>query len=221
MSSYVFMKILESQPRRYDTGVAWLSFGQAPRVKRRIVDDLVGPGMTVVDIGCGTGTLALMAAAKGARVIGFDVSPGMLAVARRKIDTSDLGSLIELREMGVSGMDHMADDSIDLIASTLVFSELSPDEQRYALRHARRVLKSGGRIALADEVRPRTTGGRLLHGALRLPMVIATYVLTQTSTRAVEGLEEKVEEAGFQIERAERTSFGSFLYLVATKRDHR
>jgi ubiquinone/menaquinone biosynthesis C-methylase UbiE len=221
MSSYVFMKILESRPQRYDTGVAWISFGQAPRIKRRIVDDLVHPGMSVLDIGCGTGTLALMAAAKEARVTAFDVSPGMLAVARRKIDAAGFGNLIELREMGVSGMDHFADGSVDLIVATLVFSELSPDEQRYVLDHSRRVLKTAGKIALADEVSSQTIPGRLLHAARRLPMLIVTYALTQASTRAVEDLEKKVDEAGLQIERAERTSLGSFLYLVAVKRNQR
>lgn len=217
MSSYVYMKILESRPSRYDRGIAWLSFGQADRIKRRIVDELVEPGMRVSEVGCGTGTLAVLAARKGAHVTGFDVSAGMLAVARQKVEAEGLAEKIELAEMGVAGMERLPPDGFDLVASTLVFSELSADERRYALGHARRVLKPGGRLALADEVRPRRAWTRLLHGAIRLPVAILTFALTQTTTRAVEGLEDLVREAGFRVQTAERSRLESFLYLVALK----
>jgi len=217
MSSYIYMKILESQPQRYDAGISWLSFGQAPKIKQRIVDELIGPGTRILEIGCGTGTLAVMAAKKGAYVTGFDVSAGMLDVAREKVRTEGLDSVVELKETGVSGMEHFEEGSFDLVASTLVFSELSPDEQRYALKHARRALKPGGKIAIADEVKPRSLKNRLLHSLVRLPMLIVTFMLTQTTTRAVEGLEEMVKAAGFKIENIERSSFDSFLYLVAVR----
>jgi SAM-dependent methyltransferase len=44
----------------------------------------VGPGMNVLDVGCGLGTLAAAAAARGARVTGADLAAGMLAEARRR-----------------------------------------------------------------------------------------------------------------------------------------
>lgn len=216
MSSYIYMKILESQPHRYDAGIAWLSFGRAPKIKQRIVDELVGPGMKMLEIGCGTGTLAVMAAKKGARVTGFDVSAGMLEVAKKKVHTEGLDSLVELKEAGVSAMDRFEDGAFDLVVSTLVFSELAPDEQRYALKHARRALRPGGKIAVADEVKPRRFVNRALHFLVRFPMLIITFLLTQTATRAVEGAEELIREAGFKIEKAERYSFDSFLYLVAS-----
>ncbi len=216
MSSYIYMKILESQPHRYDAGISWLSFGQAPKIKQRIVDELVSSGMNVLEIGCGTGTLAVMAAKKGARVTGFDVSANMLEVAGDKIHSEGLDTMVELNEMGVSGMDHFQENSFDLVASTLVFSELSSDEQRYALKHAKRALKPEGRLVIADEVRPRSFIHRLLHTLVRLPMLIITFILTQTTTKAVEGAEDLIREAGFKIEKAERRSFDSFLYLVAS-----
>jgi demethylmenaquinone methyltransferase/2-methoxy-6-polyprenyl-1,4-benzoquinol methylase len=99
----------------------------------------------------------------------------------------------------------------------LVFSELSRDERAYVLRHAHRVLRRGGRLAIADEARPRTPVKRLAHGAVRIPLLIATFVLTQTTTRAVDGLSDLVSEAGFRIESEERSSLDSFLYLIAIK----
>ena len=217
MSSYVYMKILESRPSRYDRAIAWLSLGQADRIKRRIVDELVEPEMQVLDVGCGTGTLAVLAARKGAQVTGFDVSAGMLDVARQKVEAEGLAEKIELAEMGVAGMEKLPPAGFDLVASTLVFSELSGDERRYALRHAHRVLKPGARLVLADEVRPRSAWKRILHGAVRLPLAILTFALTQTTTKAVEGLEDLVPEAGFRVETAERSRLESFLYLIAVK----
>jgi demethylmenaquinone methyltransferase/2-methoxy-6-polyprenyl-1,4-benzoquinol methylase len=213
------MKILESQPRRYDRGIEILSAGAAERAKRKLVEENVRPGSCVLEIGCGTGSMAILAARAGARVQGFDVSPGMLEVAREKVTAEGLDERIELFEMGISGMDGLPGERFDLVMSTLVFSELSPDEQAYALAHAHRLLRPGGRLALADEVRPRRALYRLLHGCVRLVLLAITFILTQTTTRAVEDLEGAVARAGFQLERRERSALESFLYLVATKEE--
>jgi demethylmenaquinone methyltransferase/2-methoxy-6-polyprenyl-1,4-benzoquinol methylase len=217
MSSYIYMKILESQPERYDRGIALLSLGAAQRAQRRLVQENVRAGMRVLEIGCGTGSLALLAARAGAHVQGFDVSPGMLEVARGKVQAERLEDRIELFEMGVSGMDSFAGKGFDLVMATLVFSELSRDEQRYTLAQAHRVLRPGGRLALADEARPEGRAQRLLHGLVRFCLLVVTFALTQTTTRAVKGLPEQVARAGFRIEIRERSSLGSFLYLVARK----
>jgi demethylmenaquinone methyltransferase/2-methoxy-6-polyprenyl-1,4-benzoquinol methylase len=217
VSSYVYMKILESQPERYDRGIALLSLGAADRCKKKLVAENVRPGSRVLEIGCGTGTMAILAGRAGAEVLAFDVSGAMLEVARRKIDASGLADRIRLEERGVSGMDKLAEERFDLVMSTLVFSELSRDERNYALRHAYRVLKTGGRLAIADEARPRSLARRLAHGAVRIPLLIATFALTQTTTSAVDGLSDLVAEAGFRIESEERRSLDSFLYLVARK----
>lgn len=217
MSSYIYMKILESRPKRYDRGIALLSLGASNRAKQRLVNESARPGDEVLEIGCGTGTMAVLAARKGAHVLGFDISGPMLEVARRKIDSAGLANQIELVEMGISGMDRLAAGRFDLVMSTLVFSELSRDEQVYALRHSFRGLKSGGRLAIADEVVPRGVARRLLHGAVRVPLLLVTFALTQTTTKAVKGLAELVAEAGFRIEFEARSYLDSFVYLVARK----
>lgn len=217
MCSYVYMKILESRPGRYDRGISYLSFGQADRVRRRIAETYIRPGVHVLDVGCGTGTMTLLAAEKGATVVGFDVSPGMLAVAHRKIESAGLQDRIELHEMGVAGMDKLPPASFDLVVSTLVFSELSQAEREYALRHVVRVLKPGGRLAIADEVVPRSAWKRMLYHVVRLPVVLVTFALTQTTTRAVDDLEKLVSAAGLSVESARRDRLESFLYLTAVK----
>lgn len=217
MSSYVYMKILESQPRRYDRGIALLSFGQSEKTKKRLVIDNVRSGDRVLDIGCGTGTATIMAANKGTNVTGFDISAPMLAVARDKVTAASLSDRIELIEMGVSGMDRFANASYDVVMSTLAFSEFSIDEQIYALDHTYRILRPGGLLVIADEVKPTTFGKRLLHNAVRLPLLALTFALTQTTTHSVDGLTERIRTTGFRVETEERSAFDSFLYLVASK----
>jgi ubiquinone/menaquinone biosynthesis C-methylase UbiE len=217
VSSFVYMKILESQPRRYDRGIALLSLGRSEDARARLVAENVTAGDRVLDLGCGTGTAVVLAARAGGRATGVDISAPMLAIAREKVEAASLGDRIELMEMGISGMDGFADASFDVVMSTLAFSELSPDEQTYALAHASRILRSGGLLAIADEARPTTVGKRLLHGLVRLPLLAVTFALTQTMTHAVDGLSERVRQAGFRVETEERTALDSFLYLVARK----
>lgn len=213
------MKILESQPRRYDRGISWLSFGQLGKIQRRLVEENGLRGFQVLEIGVGTGTMALLAADVGAHITGFDVSGAMLDIAREKIRNAGRENAVELLELGVSGMDRFADESFDLVMSTLVFSELSHDERKYALHHAFRVLKPGGHLAVADEVRPGSVAKRFLHAAVRIPLLAITFMLTQTTTKAIENLEAEVAGACFNIVASERSALDSFLYLVAEKEE--
>ena len=217
MLSYVYMRILESRPRRYDTGIRLLSFGRSETCKRRIVADTITPGVRMLEIGVGTGTLALLAAEKGASVLGFDVSAAMLDVAREKAESTGMANRVELRQMGVGQMDGLPAGSFDLVVATLVFSELSSDERVYALHEAFRVLNPEGTLVVADETKPRGLLRRVAYELARIPPAILAFVVTQTTTRTVEGLEELVRDAGFRITDVERSPWGAFLYLTAVK----
>lgn len=217
MFSYIYMKILESQPRRYDRGIALISLGVSERTKQKLVEDNVLRNSHVLEIGCGTGTMSIMAVQKGANVSGFDISVAMLDIAREKIAAENLKGRIELMEMGISGMDKFPDGEYDLVMSMLVFSELSLDEQRYALRHSYRILKPGGKFAVADETKPRTFLKKITYTLIRIPMLLITFALTQTTTNAVENLADLVKRAGFKIENEERNHLDSFIYITAIK----
>jgi demethylmenaquinone methyltransferase/2-methoxy-6-polyprenyl-1,4-benzoquinol methylase len=217
MLSYVYMKILESRPRRYDTAIRWLSLGQADRARREIVARWVRAGDRVLDVGTGTGTLALLAAGRGAEVTGIDVSAGMLREAERKRHASAAGHRVRFIETGVAEMDSGLEEGFDLVTAFLVMSELSGDERRWMLAQAHRLLGPGGRIAVADETRPDGAGRRALHGLVRLPLAVATFAVTQTSTRPVEGLERLVAGAGFEVDVVETRAMGSFVLVGARK----
>lgn len=80
------MRLLESAPHRYDLGIRLLSLGQIERVYDRVAQLAHGP--EVLDLGCGTGNVALRLARRGVHVIGVDLSPEMLDIARQKTPRS-------------------------------------------------------------------------------------------------------------------------------------
>jgi len=171
MVSYVFMKVLESSARRYDAGINILSLGQVNKLKREIAVKYVAAGDKVLEIGCGTGTLAILCAEKGASVFGFDISSEMLGIASKKIQERNLGESVQLVEMGATEMDKAFEsETFDKVVCTLVFSEFYSDEQNYILREAYRVLKYGGLIVIADEVMPNSLAKRILQLLVRTPL---------------------------------------------------
>ena len=97
--SYVFMKVLESAPRRYDFGIRILSLGRIDRVRQEMAEWGASDGVRALDIGCGAGSLAIACARRGAQVTGIDISPLMLDIARQKVKQAGLEDSITLMEM--------------------------------------------------------------------------------------------------------------------------
>jgi ubiquinone/menaquinone biosynthesis C-methylase UbiE len=212
--SYILMRVLESTPTRYDLGIQFLTLGQVARGYDRLAA-WIEPGWRVLDLGTGTGALALRAAAQGAKVVALDVNPAMLAVARRKGETAGLGDGITWQEMGVAELDGLPHGAFDAICAGLCFSELTPDERRYALAQGQRLLRPGGLLLLADEIRPRRFHQRVLHACLRAPLAALTWLLTQTTTHAVPDLPGLVRAAGFEVIEMRTGLLGSWAEVVA------
>ena len=106
MFSFVYMKILESVPSRYDWGIKILTFGRISRVYDRLTSN-IKKGDYVLDIGCGTGALTMRAAIRGATVVGMDINPEMMEIAREKGEELGLSEKIEFIEMGVAELGEM------------------------------------------------------------------------------------------------------------------
>jgi ubiquinone/menaquinone biosynthesis C-methylase UbiE len=197
--SYVYMKVLESAPERYDRGMRILTLGRWEQVHLDIAARL-NPGDRVLDLGCGTGALAALLAHKGVQVTAVDISPPMLSAAARRLRQEDLADRVVLRELGAVELDAaFADASFDAVVSTLVFSELAEEEIDYTLAGCRRTLRPGGQLLVADEVLPDSTLGRVATFIFRLPFAVLAFLLTQNTTRRVCGLKERIERAGFQV----------------------
>jgi demethylmenaquinone methyltransferase/2-methoxy-6-polyprenyl-1,4-benzoquinol methylase len=212
MSTFAWMRFLESSPERYDRGIRMLSRGRIDDVYQRIASAVAAPGRRVLDIGCGTGGVTLACAARGAHVVGVDIDAGMLEVARKK--SVPTNGDVEWMELGVAEItDHFEPATFDAVVSCLVFSELSAQEQTYALKVALSVLVPGGEVVIADEILPRGALRRGLHRLRRAPRHALTYLLTQTTTRPVRGLARSMTAAGFV--EVEEESLWSDTFVVA------
>jgi phosphatidylethanolamine/phosphatidyl-N-methylethanolamine N-methyltransferase len=120
---------------------------------RRLTWAAVGDGNPGLEIGAGTGA-NFSFCPPGARVVGSDVSPRMLARARVKPDRADTPLLaVDVQSLP------FADGSFAWVAATLVFCEV-PDPG-LGLREVRRVLRPGGTLVLLEHVRPGGWLGRV------------------------------------------------------------
>lgn len=209
------MRLLESSGRRYDLGIWLLSFSHIEKVYQRVAERARGPD--VLDLGCGTGNVALRLARRGLRVTGVDLSPALLDMARRK--TPPGAAVRWVQTSAVELIDLFPAESFDTITCVLLLSELSRAEQRESLRQCRCLLRTGGQLIVADEVRAPTAARRLLHNLVRLPLAAVTYLITQTSTRPVERLEVLLAEAGFAVGGQESNRLGTFVVVEAEKEE--
>jgi ubiquinone/menaquinone biosynthesis C-methylase UbiE len=215
--SYVYMKVLESAPERYDRGMRILTLGRWEQVHLDIAAHL-SPGDRVLDLGCGTGALAALLASKGVQVTAVDISPPMLSAAARLLREEGLADRVVLRELGAVELDAaFADASFDAVASSLVFSELVEEEIEYTLAECRRILRPGGQLLVADEMLPDSTLGRVATFIFRLPFAMLAFLLTQNTTRRVCGLRERIERAGFRVLDVEYYLAGTLQLFVAGK----
>ena len=210
------MKILESAPYRYDKGIKILTLGKISKAYDRLIEK-IDKDDKVLDIGCGTGMLSFRAVLKGANVTGIDINPEMLEIAKKRTEEYEVKDKIEFLEMGVAEMDHFENDSFDVIMSGLCFSELSEDEISFALKQVERVLKNEGKFLLIDEIRSKSIIKRIINVLFRIPLVILTYILTQTTSRALKNIENKIIDSGFIIQSRKSNFLDNFVELIITK----
>jgi ubiquinone/menaquinone biosynthesis C-methylase UbiE len=113
----------------------------------------VRDGERVLDLGCGTGTLAIAVkqAAPGAAVTGVDADEAVLARARRKAARAG----VEPRfDRAMADRLPYADASFERVVSSLFLHHLQPNEKRVCLREVYRVLAPGGELHVADWGKP-------------------------------------------------------------------
>ncbi len=210
------MKVLESAPHRYDRGIKILTLGKINKAYDRIVETIKKED-TVLDIGCGTGMLSYRAVLKGADVTGIDINSEMLDIAEKRAHNMELKIQPTFIEMGVAELNNFEAHSYDVVMSGLCFSELSDDEIKFTLKNIKRILKKEGVFLLIDEVKSKSIFKRFLNIFIRIPLIIITYILTQTTTKALTNIEERINKAGLMIESRRFNFLDNFIELHIVK----
>jgi ubiquinone/menaquinone biosynthesis C-methylase UbiE len=173
----------------YDFVTNFMTLGQARRLRRTTADQaLIKPTDNVLDVGCGTGevTLAAKERTRQGNVYGIDPALEMIAVARSKAARKKLD--IDFR-VGVIEALPFPDSSMDVVTSSLMMHHLPEDLKVRGLSEIYRVLKPGGRLLIADFMRPTRS---LLY---RLFTRLAWHQRLRTG---IEDLQPLLEKAGFR-----------------------
>jgi SAM-dependent methyltransferase len=183
--------------------------------KRRVLDRAaLAEGERVLDVACGTGTLALSAArsARNVRVTGVDGDPAILERARAKA-----GNEVTFDE-GLSTELPYEDDSFDVVLSTLFFHHLSDDAKLRSAEEVRRVLRPAGRVVIGDLGRPQDP-------LMRVAVLLTVQMLDGfdvTSGNVAGRLPATLREAGLEDVRVTdrvRAPIGTLEIVTAHRRD--
>ncbi len=141
----------------YDLVVKLLTLCKERKLRSETIQlAAVSKGETVLDVGCGTGTLTLLAKAEAGasgKVYGIDASPEMIAVARQK--AVQMGQAVEFQTGVIEALPY-SDKSVDVILSSMMAHHLPPDLKQRGLAEIYRVLRPGGRLVVVDMKRPET-----------------------------------------------------------------
>ena len=189
----------------YDPLTRLLGFDTARRV---LLDQAaLQPGHRVLDVGCGTGSLALMITRQhpAVDVVGLDPDPRALARAERKARRAG----VPIRfDRGFGDALGYPNSRVDRVFSAMMFHHLTLDEQPRMLQEIRRVLKPGGRLEFLD------FAGADAHGSHGLSRLIHSHQrLNGNSPERIIGLMSAAGFAVARLTRLQRTIFGRVAFF--------
>lgn len=127
-------------------------FTRLAATMRESGDELVaglgaGPGLDVLDLGCGDGTTAVPSAQRGASVLGVDIASNLVAAGNARARAEGLPNL-RFQEGDASNLEDLADDSFDLVVS--IFGAMFAPRPFDTAREMVRVTRPGGRIVMGN-----------------------------------------------------------------------
>ena len=134
--------------RFYDPAMATVF--QERRLHRALLDELdLQPGQSLLDIGCGTGTLDLLLYKRfpDLSVVGLDIDPTVLTIAQRKIVQRQVQLPLSLASADCLPY---ANDSFDHVLSTFMLHHLTTPQKKRMLAEAWRVLRPDTRLLILD-----------------------------------------------------------------------
>ncbi len=172
----------------------------ADKVRRKLVEQAdLQPGSRVLDIGCGTGTLAVLIKHMwpNVEVVGLDPDPAALARASRKAEREKVTIQFD---RGFSDELPYKEASFDRVFSSFMFHHVPADARRKTFEEARRVLARGGALHVVDFEPPESRGIFSRH--------LSAHLKDNSESRIV-GL---MRQAGFS--QATRVAGGAMLFRM-------
>jgi ubiquinone/menaquinone biosynthesis C-methylase UbiE len=173
-------KLMKSQMEKmvpsYDSYMKMMTFGRERTLRERTINlAQVKPGDSILEVGCGTGTLTLAAkrqAGPSGKAFGIDVIPGMIELSRRKASqaneqvTFQLGSIDDIP---------FSENQFDVVMCSFMIFHMSENTRRKGIAEIYRVLKPNGRLLVLDLALPaqplqKTIAQLLLGGMLEHDM---------------------------------------------------
>jgi SAM-dependent methyltransferase len=149
----------------YDPLQRWVM--REPLLKGRLVAEArIEPGQVVLDLGCGTGTLAVLIKQRHrqANVVGLDIDPRVVQQAARKARRA--GVQVDFTQASALELPYPS-ARFDRVVSSLMLHHLSREQKQRAFSEAWRVLKPDGLLCVADFGRPHTRYTRSIARVLR------------------------------------------------------
>ena len=171
-------------------------------------------GYRILDLGCGTGTLALMVkrAYPSAEVFGLDADLEALELAKTKIAKAEIAVRLD---QGLASALPYTNNSFDRVLSSLFFHHLSSELKEEAMREVLRVLRPGGEFHIADWGKPTSAAMRLAFFGVQ---ILDGFATTADNVRGL--LPDLLWRAGFakvEITDCFSTIFGTLSLYCARK----
>jgi ubiquinone/menaquinone biosynthesis C-methylase UbiE len=143
---------MEGWGHRYDAVVTLMSLGQERKIRQATLDMVpVRPGCSILEVGCGTGSLTIAAKARAgakSRVCGIDVASDMLATARAKAAKAGLD--IQFQSGSIQEIPY-PEASFDVVLSSFMLHHVpDPKDKQQGVAECLRVLKPGGVLLIVD-----------------------------------------------------------------------
>jgi demethylmenaquinone methyltransferase/2-methoxy-6-polyprenyl-1,4-benzoquinol methylase/phosphoethanolamine N-methyltransferase len=202
-------RTIHSWARFYDKLVGIVCLGRERQMRMATLELInIQPESTVLDVGCGTGSLAIEAKrlALDGTVVGIDSSSNMVNIAKRKAEKARVD--VDFR-VGVIEQIEFSGNYFDIVLSSLMMHHLPDDLKKEGLKEVQRILKPGGIFLIVD----------LDLSAFSLASFIHGHTSPNEHSPELAEISQYMEEAGYVSIETGKLKFRGFSFNKEKKAD--
>jgi len=197
---------IHSWARYYAMVVGIISLGRERKFRQAALEVIdIEPGMNILDVGCGTGSLTIAAKRRqgiDGTVVGIDPSSNMVNLAQDKAEKAQVEAAFQV---GVIEKIDFPEDHFDLVLSSLMMHHLPDELKREGLLEVYRVLKPNGTLLIIELDPSAFSLASLIHGH------------SSQLSAELEKTRRYLESTGFDPIESGRLNFRGFSYLKGKK----